>query len=89
VIAHSESTKGRTEEEPVPLDVAHLQGKREPGLSRWVEVIGDFSQRVQEAPNFFRGFSTAQLGEITVAKDPRGLVAYRTFTLNCQSERKL
>lgn len=31
---------GRTEDEPVSLDVAHLPEKWEPGRSRWVEVIG-------------------------------------------------
>ncbi len=52
-----------------------------------LSVIGEFTSRVRRDPRFFNGFTSAQLGEISVKEDnPR--YTYRTFKLNCSSSGK-
>lgn len=52
-----------------------------------LSVIGEFTSRVKRNPKFFKGFASAQLGEISVKEDnPK--YTYRTFKLNCSSSGK-
>jgi len=52
-------------------------------------VINKFVQQIKQDTRFFRGFATAQLGEITAVEDQTKRYSYRTFGVNCQAEKKL
>ena len=54
-----------------------------PGSGNELTVIGDFAQKLKHDEKFFRGFSLAQLGDITVAKDDHQRYTYRTFQITC------
>jgi len=60
-----------------------------PGRSDELEVISEFAHRIKQDQSFFQGFTTAQLGEVTQAADHARAYSYRTFRLNCSSERRL
>ena len=57
-----------------------------PESERELEVIGAFAKRLKQDSSFFRGFASAQLGEIAAAEDPKQQYSYRTFRLNCQTQ---
>ncbi len=56
-----------------------------------LRVISEFIQRIKQNPQFFRGFTMTQLGQIEIKQGADALkpYSYRTFALNCQSEQKL
>jgi Tfp pilus assembly PilM family ATPase/Tfp pilus assembly protein PilN len=54
-----------------------------------LRVISEFVQRIKQDEGFFRGFTTAQLSEITAMEDRAKRYSYRTFGFNCQTDRKL
>jgi Tfp pilus assembly PilM family ATPase len=54
-----------------------------------LRVISEFVRRVKQDERFFRGFATAQLGEVTAVEDRATQASYRTFGLTCQAQRKL
>ena len=60
-----------------------------PDSERELVLIGEFVQRLKQDPGFFRGFASAQLGEILASEDPAQRYSYRTFRLNCQTQTKL
>ncbi|MBI3319086.1 MAG: pilus assembly protein PilM [Candidatus Omnitrophica bacterium] len=57
-----------------------------PEAGNEVATISDFIQRIKADRAFFKGFATTKLVGIATAQ--RSAYAYRTFELNCQSERK-
>ena len=60
-----------------------------PDSERELALISEFVQRLKQNPGFFRGFASAQLGEILASEDPAQRYSYRTFRLNCQTQTKL
>lgn len=54
-----------------------------------LRAIQAFEDTMQRNPRFVEGFSTAQLDQISVESSPSSQYTYRTFQLNCQSERRL
>lgn len=60
-----------------------------PGRGGEVEVIGELATQLRQDPKFFQGFAIAHIGEIVTAQERNTHVTYRTFTLNCNSERSL
>lgn len=52
-------------------------------------AIQGFEDQVKKDAALFKGFDVAQLGQITASTDQRQRYTYRTFQLNCRSERKL
>jgi Tfp pilus assembly PilM family ATPase len=52
-------------------------------------VINKFVQQIKQDPRFFRGFATAQLGEITAVEDQTKRYSYRTFGVNCHAQKPL
>ena len=53
------------------------------------EAIGQFSDQMKQNERFFRGFASAQLGEIATANVPKASSTYRTFKFTCDSGGKL
>ena len=54
-------------------------------------AIQRFEEQVKRNPAFFKGFTVAQVDQISAAEvsGPQAKYTYRTFQFNCNSERRL
>lgn len=54
-----------------------------------LSAIQQFEEQVKHHPKLLKGFSSAQLDQISAQTQPTNQATYRTFQLNCQPSRRL
>ena len=59
------------------------------GHGEEVSAIQTFERRVKDNAALFKGFQIAQLGQISAQTDLQRQAVYRTFQLNCRSDRRM
>lgn len=59
------------------------------GNGEEVTAIQNFEKRVKGNAALFQGFQVAQLGQISAQADAQRQTTYRTFQLNCRSDRRM
>lgn len=57
-----------------------------PERGKELGAISDLTQRIKRDPDFFRGFTSAQLGQIAQAEDALKQYTYQTFQVTCSAD---